>query len=196
MVQAVVRTADTEQEPARQLRERAPQPAQVPARPTVRSTHGQDPRRHVDTMAPALVSTTEPPLHVPAPLQPVSTMVLPPPARAVVQRRALPARQHLPAATQRRKQRAVVQAALQTEAIRHLLPAVRLLRTIRHPRHPRTARLPIQRLPRRAVALRLIQVDPAGVLLPLLPHHQVVREVRLVVAAAVVDESIQYNALI
>lgn len=196
MVQAVVRTADTEQEPARQLRERAPQPAQVPARPTVRSTHGQDPRQHVDTMAPALVSTTEPPLHVPAPLQPVSTMVLPPPARAVVQRRALPARQHLPAATQRRKQRAVVQAALQTEAIRHLLPAVRLLRTIRHPRHPRTARLPIQRLPRRAVVLRLIQVDPAGVLLPLLPHHQVVREVRLVVAAAVVDESIQYNALI
>lgn len=196
MVQAVVRTADTEQEPARQLRERAPQPAQVPARPTVRSTHGQDPRQHVDTMAPALVSTTEPPLHVPAPLQPVSTMALPPPARAVVQRRALPARQHLPAATQRRKQRAVVQAALQTEAIRHLLPAVRLLRTIRHPRHPRTARLPIQRLPRRAVALRLIQVDPAGVLLPLLPHHQVVREVRLVVAAAVVDESIQYNALI
>lgn len=196
MVQAVVRTADTEQEPARQPRERVPQPAQVPARPMVRSTHGQDPRRHVDTMAPALVSTTEPPLHVPAPLQPVSTMVLPPPARAVVQRRALPARQHQPAATQRRKQRAVVQAALQTEAIRHLLPAVRLLRTIRHPRHPRTARLPIQRLPRRAVALRLIQVDPAGVLLPLLPHHQVVREVRLVVAAAVVDESIQYNALI
>jgi hypothetical protein len=196
MVQAVVRTADTEQEPARQPRERVPQPARVPARPTVRSTHGQDPRQHVDTMAPALVSTTEPPLHVPAPLQPVSTMVLPPPARAVVQRRALPARQHLPAATQRRKQHAVVQAALQTEAIRHLLPAVRLLRTIRHPRHPRTARLPIQRLPRRAVALRLIQVDPAGVLLPLLPHHQVVREVRLVVAAAVVDESIQYNALI
>lgn len=151
--------------------------------------------QHVNTMEPPLLVPV-PPRRVPAPLQPVSTMALPPPARAVVQRHALPARQHLPAATQRRKQRAVVQAALQTEAIRHLLPAIRLLRTTRHPRRPRTARLPIQRLPRRAVALRLIQVDPAGVLLPLLPHHQVVREVRLVVAAAVVDDSIQYNAII
>lgn len=211
MAPVVVQTADMEQE-------HAPQPVRVPAQPTVRSTHGLAPRQHVDTMAPAPVSmmalprrvqgrpqhvsTMEPPLHVPvpprlvlAPLQPVSTMVLPPPARAVVQRHALPVRQHQPAATQRRKQHAVVQAALQIGATQHLLPAAH-----RAVHLPRTARLPIQRLPRRAVALRPIRVDPAGVLLPPLPLppplHQVVREARLGVAAAVVDESIQYNALI